>query len=64
MAPTLDYERRTVDDDLDELLVALPAVALEGPKGVGKTRTALQRATTVHRLDDPAAFALARADPA
>ena len=58
------YDRRIVDDDLDELMAALAAVALEGPKGVGKTRTALQRAQTVHRLDDPAEFAVARADPA
>jgi len=36
----------------------------KGPKGVGKTRTALQRAKTVHRLDDPAELAGARADPA
>jgi len=38
------YERRIVDDELDELVNDLPAIALEGPKGVGKTRTALQRA--------------------
>ena len=53
-------ERRS-PDELDELLAALPALALEGPKGVGKTRTALQRARTVHRLDDPAAIAVAEA---
>ena len=49
---------------LDELFAALPAITLEGPKGVGKTRTALQRAKTVRRLDDPEAVAVARADPA
>jgi predicted AAA+ superfamily ATPase len=53
-----------VDDELDELIGALAAIALEGPKGVGKTRTALQRAKTVHRLDDPAELAVAEADPA
>jgi predicted AAA+ superfamily ATPase len=58
------YQRRIVDDELDEMLEALPAIAIEGPKGVGKTRTALQRARTVHRLDDPAALAIAQADPA
>ncbi len=63
MAALPHYERRVVDDDLDELSEDLPAIALEGPKGVGKTRTALQRATTVHRLDDPAEIAVARADP-
>jgi uncharacterized protein len=57
------YRRRVLDDELDELLEALSAIALEGPKGVGKTRTALQRARTVHRLDDPAVLAVAEADP-
>ena len=58
------YRRRIVDDELDELVGALAAIAVEGPKGVGKTRTALQRAGTVHRLDDPAVLAIAQADPA
>ena len=58
------YQRRVIDDELDELLGQLPAVALEGPKGVGKTRTALQRARTVRRLDVPAELAIAEADPA
>jgi len=53
-----------VDDELDELIDGLPALGIEGPKGVGKTRTALQRARTVHRLDDPAELAVAGADPA
>jgi hypothetical protein len=57
------YLRRVVDDELDELLPALPAVALEGPKGVGKTATATQRAATIYQLDDPALEAIARADP-
>lgn len=59
----LTYHRRVLDDELDELVTALPAIALEGPKGVGKTRTALQRAATVRRLDDPAVLAIAEADP-
>lgn len=57
------YLHRCVDDELDELLQVLPAVALEGPKAVGKTETALRRAKTVHRLDDPGQRALAEADP-
>jgi predicted AAA+ superfamily ATPase len=57
------YRRRIVDDELDELLGGLAAMAIEGPKGVGKTRTALQRANTVHRLDDPAELAVAQGDP-
>lgn len=56
------YRRRIVDDDLDELLPQLPAVSLEGAKGVGKTATAMQRARTVYRLDDPAERAIAESD--
>ncbi len=58
------YRRRVVDDEIDELFRELAAIAIEGPKGVGKTRTALQRAKTAHRLDDPAELAVARAEPA
>ncbi len=54
---------RIVDDELDELLAALPAIAIEGAKAVGKTVTASQRARTIHRLDDPAERAVAAADP-
>lgn len=57
-----DYIRRVVDDELDELLPALPAVSLEGAKGVGKTETAVRRASTVYRLDDAAQRAIVEAD--
>jgi uncharacterized protein len=57
------YVRRIVDRELDELIAGLPAVALEGPKAVGKTATALQRAATVYRLDDQAERSVAQADP-
>lgn len=46
------YERRIIDETLDELLPELPAIAIQGPKGVGKTATAEQRAARVFRLDD------------
>lgn len=59
----MPYQRRIVDDELDELVGDLAAIAVEGPKAVGKTRTALQRAATVHRLDDPAELSIATADP-
>jgi predicted AAA+ superfamily ATPase len=59
-----DYVRRVVDVELDDLLVGLPAISLEGPKGVGKTATAVRRASTVHRLDDPATLEIVRADMA
>ena len=57
------YIERVVDSELDELLEELPAVALEGPRAVGKTETALRRAQTVFRLDNDSALAIARADP-
>jgi len=58
------YLRRVVDSELDELMPGLPAIAIEGAKGVGKTATAVRRAATVHRLDDPGQLAVAEADPA
>ncbi len=57
------YRRRIVDDELDELIAGLPAIALEGPRAVGKTATALRRAATVHRLDNEAERSIAQADP-
>lgn len=57
------YLPRVVDTELDELLPDLPALALEGAKGVGKTESALRRANTVVELDDPALQAIAGADP-
>jgi predicted AAA+ superfamily ATPase len=57
-----EYLPRVVDAELDELLSGLPAVAVEGPKGVGKTETAMRRARTIIALDDPALQAIARAD--
>lgn len=58
-----EYRRRVIDNELDEILSELTAIAIEGPKGVGKTATAQRRAATVVRLDDPAQGELARADP-
>ncbi|MDX6556672.1 MAG: uncharacterized protein QOD86_2867 [Miltoncostaeaceae bacterium] len=53
-----------IDDELDELVPFLPAIAIEGLKGVGKTATAERRASTTHRLDVPDQAALAAADTA
>lgn len=58
------YRPRVIDAELDELLPALSALAIEGARGVGKTATATQRAATVRALDDPVARRLALADPA
>jgi uncharacterized protein len=57
------YQRRVVDDELDELLPQLPAILIDGPKGVGKTATASQRCTTIRRLDVEAEADVVRADP-
>jgi uncharacterized protein len=59
----LPYHCRILDDELDQLLESLPALSIEGAKGVGKTETASQRAATVYRLDDPGQRTLAEADP-
>lgn len=56
------YRRRVLDDELDVLMAALPAIAVEGAKAVGKTATASQRAATIHQLDDPEQRAIAEAD--
>jgi uncharacterized protein len=58
------YKSRIVDAELDELMASLPALAIEGAKGVGKTVTATRRAETVHNLDDPQQRNIARGDPA
>ena len=58
------YEPRVVDAELEDLVAALPAVAIVGAKGVGKTATASRRATTVHALDDAAQRSVAAAEPA
>lgn len=63
LGPMDGYLPRTVDAELDELLSGLPAIVLEGPKGVGKTVTAQRRARTAFALDDPGQRELFAADP-
>jgi predicted AAA+ superfamily ATPase len=63
--PPAAYRRREIDDELDEYLVVegVPiAVVLEGPRAVGKTSTAAQRATTRYDLDDEAQRAIVASD--
>ena len=57
------YIRRVIDEELDLLFPELPAILLDGPKAVGKTETALQRCTTVRRLDVAAERVVIEADP-
>lgn len=59
----MDYLPRVLDAELSELFESLPALAIEGAKGVGKTAMASRRSKTVQALDDPEQLELARADP-
>ncbi len=45
------YQRRIIDDELDELFPALAAIAIDGAKGVGKTSTAEERVAGLAKLD-------------
>jgi hypothetical protein len=58
------YVPRIVDLELDTLMAELPALWLDGPKAVGKTSTARQRAAagTIRRLDRSAERELVAAD--
>lgn len=60
--PARTYVPRFADRLLQELFHELPAVMINGPRGCGKTTTALRHARSVVRLDEPrqaAAFAAA-----
>lgn len=59
----MDYRRRIVDTDLDDLFSQVPAIALDGPKGVGKTTTAEQRVVGLTRLDSASVRESIAADP-
>jgi predicted AAA+ superfamily ATPase len=47
----MEYQERILDMTISELMHELPAVALVGAKGVGKTETAKRLAATVLELD-------------
>jgi len=51
----VDYRRRILDDTLDQLQPHLRALSIHGPKGVGKTATAMQRVASVIDLSLPGA---------
>jgi predicted AAA+ superfamily ATPase len=59
----VEYRRRILDDTLDELQPQLRALAIHGPKGVGKTATAMQRAASVIDLSLPSQREIVAADP-
>jgi predicted AAA+ superfamily ATPase len=58
------YRPRIVDAQVDEFVTGLAAVSLEGARAVGKTATAMRRARTIHRLDDPRTAGIIAADHA
>lgn len=60
---SVDYTPRIVDTQLDRLLGGVAAVAIEGPKAVGKTATARRRVASAVSLDDEREAALLRDDP-
>lgn len=59
----MKYSPRIVDEELDELFLDLPALALDGAKAVGKTTTALQRVESIVNLDSKATRVPIEADP-
>jgi predicted AAA+ superfamily ATPase len=59
----MKYLHRILDDELDELFPQVPAIAIDGPKAVGKTTTAEQRVHGMLRLDSRASRSAVQADP-
>ena len=59
----MDYQKRLIDDEIDEVISDLPAVAIEGAKGVGKTATASHHASHMFSLDDSSTSSLLEGDP-
>ena len=59
----MDYQPRAVDPLLEQLVAGLPAVCVEGAKGVGKTATAQRLAVSVAELDREGYRANIAADP-
>lgn len=57
------YARRIIDNELDELFGEIPAIAIDGPKAVGKTTTAEQRVHGRLRLDAKPNLEAVQADP-
>lgn len=48
-----NYIPRYIDQHIDDMLTELGAIAIDGPKGVGKTETATRHSDVVLRLDVP-----------
>ncbi|WP_448059198.1 ATP-binding protein [Cellulomonas hominis] len=63
MIQPMAYLRRIIDDELDDLFSQVPAIAIDGPKAVGKTTTAEQRARGMLKLDARINRTVIEADP-
>ena len=59
----MEYFRRIIDDELDDLFGQIPAIAIDGPKAVGKTTTAEHRVNGMLKLDSKANRESIKADP-
>ena len=59
----MEYVDRLVDDELERVLGAFPAVMVVGPRACGKTTTSMRLAESVVRLDQPAMANVFRYDP-
>lgn len=57
------YKPRLIEPRLDALMQAFGCVEINGPKWCGKTWTAMTRAASMTKLDDPSDRAMAEADP-
>ena len=57
------YVPRIIDRELDDLFDQIPAIAIDGPRGVGKTTTAEQRAHGLAKLDAKGVRDAIAADP-
>ena len=62
-SPPETYRARLIDQVLPDLLRSLPAISLVGPRGAGKTTTALHYAASTRRLNRPAEAGAFQADP-
>lgn len=59
----MEYVRRILDVELDDLFGQVAAIAIDGAKGVGKTTTGEQRASAVVRLDSTSVRESIAAEP-
>jgi predicted AAA+ superfamily ATPase len=59
----VDYLRRIIDEELDQLFDEVPAIAIDGAKAIGKTTTAEQRVDGLLKLDSKANRESIEADP-